>query len=96
MTMTRTYTVRDGAPSLTEGLAAKGDGRHQLDVDLDGAKIFAVVKDGRITGYEGERDGQPIETVTLQEIHAPGERMARRCYLCACSGDSCTCIPIDC
>ncbi|WP_433875292.1 hypothetical protein [Sinomonas atrocyanea] len=100
--MPTTYTIHEGEPSGTPNIAAKGDGRHPLDLKVDGVQIYAIVKDGQIAGYEGERDGRPVETVTLHEVRqgpaGPGTSPTMRpvnCYVCICD-DTCQCYPVDC
>ncbi|GHG50205.1 hypothetical protein GCM10012320_18610 [Sinomonas cellulolyticus] len=94
------YVVHEGDPYPTASLAAQGDGRRELEGRFDdGARIYAVVKDGKIMSFEGTRDGQTLETKTFQveaESLKP-QMMPVRCMVCILSSDgSFNCYPIEC
>jgi hypothetical protein len=76
------------------------DGRHALPDELGGAKIHVEVRDGELVSFEAERDGETVETLLLREVPSQfsSEQLPAgvRCFLCACSGDSCTCRPVPC
>ena len=83
------------------------DGRHTLPGELAGAQVYAEVRDGKVVGYEAERDGETIETFVLRQVpskltgnggqlsaEAPREEV--RCFLCAQSGTTMTCREVPC
>jgi hypothetical protein len=81
-------------------------GRHLAAKDLNGATVHVDMRDGQVTSVHGEHNGKPVETFIISGAWADesadtgeGERlMASRvsCWLCACSGGSCTCRPYPC
>ena len=89
---------------LTFNPGAAGNGRHQVPEDFDGARVHVEVKNGQVTAVHGERDGKPVETfIIMGTLPGTGQQpvntmMSSRvdCYLCACSGGSCTCRPYPC
>jgi hypothetical protein len=82
-----------------------GNGRHLAASDLDGAQVHVDIHEGHITGVHGEKHGKPVQTFYITGT-APADGsesgheglMASQmtCYLCACSGNSCTCRRIPC
>jgi hypothetical protein len=96
----RTLHIEDTPLIENEADLLGQDGRHALPGELAGAKIHLEVQGGEIVGHEAERDGETIETFVLRELpnQLAGEQQIQgvRCYLCACSGDSCTCRSVPC
>ncbi|GHG50200.1 hypothetical protein GCM10012320_18600 [Sinomonas cellulolyticus] len=95
--MPRTYTFEDSPRISTGEIAGKGDGRHRLDFHLDGAAVYAVVKDGKLASFEAEREGSPVETLVVRETKSnlQAEAVPVKAWICACSGDSCVCREIE-
>jgi len=98
--MAKPIQIVDQAHVSREEILALGNGRHALKHELGGAKIYATVENGVVVGYEAERDGVEVESFILHK-KASGPKTTLRnnrvdCYLCACSGDSCTCRPYPC
>lgn len=104
MTTQMVFTFDDDQPGQRlSDPTTLGDGRHLLADDLDGARVHVVVRNGVVVSVDAERDGQPVEAYYIvrtvpEDGSGSGEQRAQgvRCYLCACSGDSCTCRPVAC
>ena len=98
--MPRTLQFEDTPLIENETHLLGQDGRHTLPDELAGAKIHVEVRDGQLVNFEAERDGEQLETFVLQEVPSQlgSEQLPAgvRCYLCACSGDTCTCRSVPC
>ena len=98
--MPRTLHFEDTPLIENEAELLGRDGRHALPDELAGAKIHVEVSDGKLVNYEAERDGETVETFVLHEVpsSSAAEQLPAgvRCYLCACSGDTCTCRSVPC
>jgi hypothetical protein len=79
------------------------DGRHLIVDDLAGAKVFVEIDGGEVIGFHAQHDTDDnVEVLLIQQYRGGGStpqalpRGPVKCFLCACSGDSCTCIPRPC
>ena len=102
-TMSRNLHLELQDERLPFDAASLPDGRHLVTDDLDGSSIYAEVRSGKIESVHGERDGKQVEAFLMISNSASEgsglihpDQMPVRCYLCACSGDSCTCRRVPC
>lgn len=97
------FTFDDDMLDFDPGHA--GNGRHLASKDIAGARVHVDMHDGHITGVHGERNGKAVEAFYLTGTFPSETSGARheslfasdvRCYLCACSDNTCTCKRVPC